>query len=149
MTEAPGAKTAGATPSREERWANPRPLPAVRAVRITLRTAHLMAFGALYGGQVYGIPAGRLGPALLATVASGVAFMGLEIYRTPLWLVQVRGLATLAKMALLAAPVLWRGGEVWLLTAALVIGAVVSHMPGRFRYHSIVHGRPIGEQESG
>lgn len=36
-----------------------------------------------------------------------------------------------------------------LLTAALVIGAVSSHMPGRFRYYSIVHQRMIGDTERG
>jgi hypothetical protein len=75
--------------------------------------------------------------------------MALELYRTPLWLVQVRGLATLAKIALVAAVAVCWDFRIVLLTTAVVIGTVVSHMPGRYRYYSVIHGRAIGVQESG
>ena len=114
----------------------PRPLPGVRALRTTLRTAHLVSFGALYGGHLYGVPAERLWPALLATVATGGAFMSLEIYCTPLWLAQLRGVATLVKIALVAA-------------VAIIIAGVASHMPGRYRYYSVLHGRVVGDQDAG
>jgi len=131
------------------RWEEPRPLPGVRAMRTTLRTAHLLASGILYGGHVYNLPPERLWPALLATVATGGAFMAIEVYRLPLWLVQIRGMAALVKIALLAAVPLCWSFRIWLLTATVIIGSVASHMPGRFRYYSILHGRPIGGQESG
>jgi predicted alpha/beta hydrolase len=137
------------TGSRWERWAQPRPFPGVRPLRTTLRTAHLIAFGTLYGGHVYGLPAARLWPALLATVGTGAALMGLEVYRLPLWLFQLRGVATLVKIVLVAAVALCWTCSVWLLTAAIIIGSVAAHMPGRYRYYSVVHGRVIGEQESG
>lgn len=127
----------------------PRPLPGVRAMRTTLRTAHLLAFATLYGGHVYSIPAQRLWPALLATVASGGALIALEIYRTPVWLGQVRGVATLLKIGLVVGVAVYWDLRLWLLTAAAVIGAVVSHMPGRYRYYSLIHGRSIGAQERG
>jgi predicted alpha/beta hydrolase len=128
---------------------SPRPLPGVRPLRTTLRTAHLIAFGALYGGHIYGLPAERLHAAVFATVGTGAAFMALEMYRTPFWLVQIRGLATVAKIILVASvAVLW-DVRVWLLTAAIIIGSVSSHMPGRYRYYSILHRRAIGSQESG
>lgn len=127
----------------------PRPLPGVRVIRTTLRTAHLLAFGTLYGGHVYSIPAQRLLPALLATLASGGALMALEIYRTPLWLGQVRGLATLVKIGLVAAVAVYWDSRLWLLSAAAITGGVVSHMPGRYRYYSLLHGHPVGEQERG
>jgi len=38
---------------------------------------------------------------------------------------------------------------VGLLTAAIIIGSVAAHMPGRYRYYSVIHRRVIGEQESG
>ena len=121
----------------------------VRALRTTLRTAHLLAFGTLYGGHVYSISVQRLWPALFATLASGGALMLLEIYRTPIWLGQVRGVATLAKIGLVAAVAAYWDSRLWLLTVAAIIGGVVSHMPGRYRYYSLIYGRPIGEQERG
>jgi len=131
------------------RWETPRPLPGVRPLRTTLRTAHTLAFAALYGGHVYGIAAERLRPALVATVASGLALMALEMYRTPVWPVQLRGLAAFAKLALVAAVGLWWNARVALLSAAIVIGGVASHMPGRYRYYSVLHGRVVGATEAG
>ena len=126
-----------------------RPLAGVRLVRTVLRTAHLVAFGALYGGHVYDVPRTELHAALGWTVATGAALMGLELYRTPVWLWQIRGLATLVKIALVAAVALWWDARVGLLTLAIVVGGVSSHMPGKYRYYSIKHRRVIGGRESG
>ncbi len=141
--------TGTGTETYRERWQQPRPLPGARAIRTTLRTAHVAAFSILYGGHVYGIAPQSLRPALLATIMSGGALMALETYRTPLWLVQVRGLATFAKIALVAGVAACWDLRVALLTAAVVIGTVVSHMPGRYRYYSVIHGQAVGTQESG
>jgi hypothetical protein len=124
-------------------------LLGARVIRTTLRTAHLIAFGALYGGHVYGVAAESLRPALLATVASGGALMAFEIYSNALWLAQLRGLATLVKIALVATVALAWDTRIWLLTAAIAIGGVVSHMPSRYRYYSVIHGRVVGGQERG
>jgi hypothetical protein len=127
----------------------PRAVPAVRGLRMTLRTLHLIAVAALYGGHVYGVAPQRLVPALGASVASGALFMALEIYRAPVWLVQVRGVATLVKVALVAAVAVAWDWRIPLLTGVLAIGAVSSHMPGRWRYHSLLHGRVVGPREQG
>jgi hypothetical protein len=131
------------------RWERSRPLLGVRPMRTALRTAHTIAFAALYGGHVYDVSAVSLHPALAATVATGAAFMALEMYRTPLWPVQVRGVAAFVKLALVAAVGVWWDWRLLLLTLALVIGGVVSHMPGRYRYYSLLHGRVVGQQEAG
>jgi len=130
-------------------WMQTRRLPGVRALRTTLRSAHIIAFAALYGGHVFDVAPERLRWALVATLASGAVFVGLEMYRTPLWVLQVRGMATVAKIALVAAVAVWWDVRVWLLTLAIVIGSVVAHMPGRFRYYSVLHGRVIGTEERG
>jgi hypothetical protein len=114
-----------------------------------LRTAHLLAFAALYGGHIYAADVESLRPALWATVASGGALVALEVSRTRLWLVQLRGVATFAKVALVVAVALCWDLRIELLTAAVVIGGVSSHMPGRYRYYSLIHRRVVGEQQSG
>jgi hypothetical protein len=126
-----------------------RPVPGVRTWRTLLRTAHLVSFGALYGGHVYGIPEARLEGALIATIATGGTLMGFEIYRAPIWIVQVRGVATLAKILLLAITGAIPQLAVPLLTLVIAIGALSSHMPGRWRYHSLRHGRVVGPREKG
>lgn len=142
-------KSARAEQIRQDCWAafditRSRPLPAARPLRTTLRTLHVIAFSALYGGHLFAASPERLLPALAATLASGGALMALEVYRTPAWPVQVRGVATFVKVLLVAAVGLWWNAGVWLLTAAIAIGTVTSHMPGRYRYYSLLHRR-VGE----
>lgn len=126
-----------------------RDVPGLRPLRTTLRTSHIVAFAALYGGHVYGLPAERLFLALAGTVATGAAFMALECYHAPIWIVQIRGVATLLKLILVGSVTFGWEWRVLLLTLAIVIGSVVSHMPGRYRYYSIVHCRQVGEREPG
>jgi hypothetical protein len=40
------------------------PWAAARALRTGLRTGHILGFAALYGGNVYGVDADRMRPAL-------------------------------------------------------------------------------------
>lgn len=110
---------------------------------------HLLAFGALYGGHVYGVSTDRLDPALLATLATGGALVALELYHAPIWLVQLRGAATIVKVVLTSLVVFAWDMRLTILTVAVVIGSVSSHMPGRFRYYSLLHRRVVGEQERG
>lgn len=121
-------------------WLNPhllRTLPGEGTIRITLRTAHLAAMGVLVGGHVYGVDAEWLLPARAATVATGAAFVALELYGSFAWLGQARGVLTLVKIARVGAvPWLWEQ-RVWLLLAALVLGSAVSHLPSSFRYYSL------------
>jgi hypothetical protein len=126
-----------------------RDVRGLRPIRTTLRTAHILAFAALYGGHVYGLPAASLLPALLATVLTGGAFAVLECYHAPIWFVQLRGVATVVKLLLVACVALRWELRVLLLTLAIVVGSVASHMPARFRYFSLLHGRQIGARESG
>ena len=129
--------------------AQTRIIPGLRALRTTLRAAHLVAVAAFYGGHVYGVPAERLEPALAAVVATGLVFAMLEIARAPVWVVQVRGVAVYVKIGLMFAATAGSPLRVPLLTLALVIGVVVSHMPGRYRYYSFLHGRVVGHRDKG
>ncbi|MDB4433434.1 hypothetical protein N9166_01720 [bacterium] len=129
--------------------AEPLPLSGARPLRTALRTGHIIAFAALYGGHIYGIGAGRLLPALLATVATGGALMALEVYQAPVWLAQIRGLATFAKLVLVVSVAFLWDWRIPLLTLVVVIGTVNSHMPGRYRYYSPLHGRIVGSEEKG
>ena len=126
-----------------------RAVPHLRALRTTLRTLHLLAAAALYGGHVYGEPAERLLPALAATLVTGGAFLGLEVWRFPPWLVQLRGVATLAKLALLGCVPLFWEWRVAILTLVFATGVVTAHMPGRFRYRSLLAGMPAGPEDKG
>lgn len=74
---------------------------------------------------------------------SGSGLMGIELYSSCKWLYQGKGVLVLVKLLLIASVAIFWAQRVWLLLAVLIIGSVGSHMPGRFRYYSIVHRRVI------
>jgi hypothetical protein len=121
----------------------PRVLPYARALSIGLRTFHITAIGILLGGHVFALPADRLFVWLLLSLISGVGLIGVELYSSCKWLYQGKGMLVLLKLVLVAAVAIWWEQRVWLLLVVLAIGSVGSHMPGRFRYYSIIHRRLI------
>ncbi len=127
----------------------PRELPGERVIRTALRTAHIAAFGILFGGHVFEVESSRLLVWLWLTVATGAAFVALELYGSFVWLQELRGWLTLLKVLLLCLVPCWWPHRVGLLLIVLVIGSVCSHMPGRFRYYSMFQRRVVGEERRG
>ncbi|MDP2701555.1 MAG: hypothetical protein Q8P98_05740 [Candidatus Rokubacteria bacterium] len=112
----------------------PRRIPRHRALGLTLRTAHLMTFGALLGGHFFDVDPARLMPFLVATIASGGALLALELSSTCAWLFMGKGLVVLAKLIiLLMVPFFWEH-RVFLLLLTVAVASVGSHMPSRFRH---------------
>jgi hypothetical protein len=111
----------------------------IRALNIALRTAHIAAMGVLLGGHAFDISPERLKIALWLTIGTGVALLVVEIAGPRLlWLHQGRGLMTLAKLALIClVPLFWEY-RLPILLLVVVIASVGSHMPGRFRYYSLL-----------
>ncbi len=116
-----------------------------RWVRISLRTAHLISTAFMVGGTAQGYAPTDQPAALWATLVSGLLFIALEVFNTGVWLFQVKGLAVMVKVLLLAAAVAAPGSGVTLLVIAIVIGGISSHMPGKYRYYSLWHGRIVKE----
>lgn len=117
---------------------SPRRIPRHRALGLALRTAHLMTFGALLGGHFFNVDSARLMPFLLATIASGVALLALELASTCAWLFMGKGLMVLAKLfILLMVPFFWEH-RVFLLLLTVAVASVGSHMPSRFRHRCLL-----------
>jgi hypothetical protein len=114
----------------------PRPVPHARLLSVAFRTLHLVAFGLLLGGHAFGVPAERLVLSLWLTVGSGAFLMGLETAASARWLLEGRGLAVIAKLALLLAVTAAWEHRVPLLFAVVALAGITSHMPGRFRHAS-------------
>jgi uncharacterized membrane protein len=115
----------------------------VRILRTALRTLHLLAVGAYFGGHVFSVPPERLMPAVVAVVATGLLFVVFETWSEPVWLVQMRGVATYVKLALTASvPLLW-DQRIWILSLVMTIGVVITHAPANLRYYSVKHRRVV------
>ena len=121
----------------------PRVFPALRWVRITLRTVHLVGVAGLGGGFLYGADPAMWMPYLWITVVTGVVMVGVELWSTGLWLIQVRGLSVVVKLGLIAWLLRADHLELPLLMAVIVISGVVSHAPADLRYFSVFHWRRV------
>lgn len=128
----------------------PRDFPYRRGVRTALRTAHILTAGTLLAGYIFDQPTAELEPWLLGTVLSGVLLMATDLHASLAVLCELRGLAVLMKLVLLAlVPVLW-DARVPLLIAALIIGAVGSHMPSEYRHKVLLfRDRIVPDRRSG
>ena len=122
-----------------------RQFPGQRWARIAVRTWHLGSMGFLLGGAALGQPLGDQPAAMWNTLFSGAVFVALELYASCLWFLQLKGLAVIIKLAFFGAAALLEGDAMPFLLAALVVGGISSHMPGKYRYYSLWHGRVVKE----
>jgi hypothetical protein len=120
-----------------------RLLPNTRACNIGFRTAHIAVTGILLGGHAFDITPDRLLTWLWLSLATGLVLIFLEAFHCWHWFYQGRGILVLFKLLLLVLiPFLW-DYRIILLLVVVVIASVGSHMPARFRYYSLVHGRVL------
>ncbi|MBM3791862.1 MAG: hypothetical protein FJW35_16130, partial [Acidobacteria bacterium] len=103
----------------------------MRACNIALRTAHIIATGALFGGHVFGVEADRLLPWLGLTLLTGALLAAVEAYPSWRWFYEACAAMVLAKVLLLClVPWLW-DYRTPILIVIIVLGSVGSHMPKR------------------
>jgi hypothetical protein len=116
---------------------------APRTIAILTRTAHTGAMAVFIGGRILHAPAASLRPWRWLTTLTGVALLASEATHSPNWIHQGRGMTTTAHVAVLAAghlsPRLATAGPV----AALLIGAVASHLPRSVRTWSVLYRRVL------
>lgn len=129
-------------PSKSDRSTSLR-IPYARAWNIGLRTAHIATMGVLLGGHVFDVGKSALLPWLYATIATGLVLAFVEAFPRVRWFYQGRGVMVYAKILLMCLiPWCWEY-RVTILMIIVVIASVGSHMPGRFRYYSVLHRRVL------
>jgi hypothetical protein len=118
----------------------PRRLPGRRAIKVLLRAVHVLCAGILTGAYVLAAGEALRDPWLLATIASGLLILLLDLHESGVFLLQMRGLFMIGKIAFLAALPLLDGQPDWILATVLVASVLSSHAPSTFR-HVVPFGR--------
>jgi hypothetical protein len=114
-------------PSRPRTWRGER------WVNIALRCVHLVGVAGIGGGFLFDLEPARWTAFWHLTLASGGLLCLLYLWSTGLWLFQVKGLAVVVKLALLAIAVAvpaWRGE---IFTLVIVLSGLVAHAPAEVR----------------
>ena len=118
--------------------ATPRRFPGERWINNWLRSAHLVGVAGIGGGYLFGLAEAQWLPFWHLTLGTGVALSLLYLWASVAWLLQLKGLAIVVKLALLALAVLlppWRG-ELFILV--IVISGLIAHAPGAVRGYRLV-----------
>lgn len=117
----------------------------MRITNIILRTIHLIAMLGVGGGILFNVEPSLVSPWLWLSVFSGAGLVGISIYSSRLFLIQLRGLTILLKVALLIIIIYTDGADLGLLIAITILSGLIAHAPGNVRYYSVFHGRRIDE----
>lgn len=111
----------------------------IRWLNITLRTLHLIGMAGIGAALLFAVePEGWL-VYLWLTIGSGVGMMVLYSLGGLGWLLQLRGLAMVIKLMVLALIPLMPGWSPALTITVILVSGLIAHAPGAVRYY-----RPLG-----
>jgi hypothetical protein len=110
---------------------------------VGLRTVHLVSMALLLGGIAWGADPLRLKSSLLATVASGILLLALDLAKGSSSLVQGSGIAVVLKLALLGLGNLMPAHRFAWYLAATAVASAGSHMSSDWRHFSILERKVI------
>jgi len=130
--------------------AEPRRLPGHRAIKVVLRGLHTLAAGLLCGAWVFEVPPEARSLTLALAIASGLAMLTLDLFESGAFLVQVRGIVLLVKLAVVLALPLLGAATGAVLSAVFVVAVISSHAPSKVRYRVLLgRGRINGATSRG
>jgi hypothetical protein len=128
----------------------PRSFPGRRLIKGALRAAHILCTGIYVGGHVFAADGELIFAWMVASLVTGVGLLLTDLYASMAILCEVRGLAVLAKLVLIGLPSAMPAARVPMLMAAVLVGAVSSHLPASYRHFIwIGQGRIVPDTRKG
>jgi hypothetical protein len=115
----------------------------LKVVDLIFRSWHIGTSSVFFGGVFFLIPFARLAAWHHLALATGVIMIIFNTLKSRHWPYQGRGAAALLHVCVVWSVHLWPGQAVPVLSTALALGVIGSHMPGSIRHWSLVHGRRI------
>jgi hypothetical protein len=104
-----------------------------RWVNIGLRCVHLIGVAGIGGGFLFGLDAQLWVSYWYVTLATGVALSLIYIWSTAVWLFELKGLAVVLKILLLALALAIPGLRGASFIAIIVLSGLIAHAPARVR----------------
>ena len=114
-----------------------------RLSKSTLRALHVLGIVGASGGFYYGVEKSLWLPWWIMAMSTGLILMTWEFVRSPLWLVQMKGVLTLTKVLLVALCYPFPEYKVTLFSIVAIMSVITSHGPAGLRHYSIWHRRRI------
>ncbi|USD38307.1 MULTISPECIES: hypothetical protein [Ferrimonas] len=114
-----------------------------RLSKSSLRALHVLGIIGASGGFFYNVDKSLWLPWWILAMSTGLILMVWEVVRSPLWLVQMKGVLTLLKVVLVALCYPLPQYKVALFCTVALISVITSHGPAGLRHYSIWHRRRI------
>ncbi len=124
--------------------AQTRDFKGKRWIKITLRTVHIIGIAGIAGSFLSDALTDRWPIYLHLTILSGIAMVLLDIWANGIWLLQMRGMVILLKIALFSLLFISNEYAGPIFITIITISALIAHAPSDVRYYSIFHRKRIG-----
>lgn len=111
----------------------PRLFPGQRWLNIILRSLHLIGVAGIAGGFLFVLEEARWLTFWHLTLATGVMLSLLYIWSSAIWLLQLKGIAIILKLLLLALAFRLPEWRSELFIAVIAISGFIAHAPGVIR----------------
>lgn len=119
----------------------------LRLSKTSLRAVHVAALMGAGSGFLFQLESSLWQPWWLAAMISGGLLMIWEIWRSPLWLVQLKGACTIAKLGLVGLCYPLPSLAPYLFISVALISVFIAHGPSQFRHYSLWHRRVLSGKE--
>lgn len=106
-----------------------------RWISVILRSLHLIGIAGIGGAFLFDLSRDQWLPFMILTVATGSAMIVLETWNNGIWIIELRGLSILVKLALLGMTFII-GLQPTILFAVILISGIMSHAPAKVRYYT-------------
>ncbi|WP_256382885.1 hypothetical protein [Photobacterium toruni] len=120
-----------------------------RLSKTSIRALHILGVAISSGGFIFHLDQALWLNWWLLAMCSGVLMMAQEIYRSTLWLIQLKGVLTFIKLGLLASIVVLPQQQSNIYITVLLLSVFIAHGPAGLRHYSIWHRRVIDEPRKG
>lgn len=121
----------------------PRSFSLRRTIQLLFRTLHMLCAGVLIGAYLFSQPEEMLSTWALATVASGLLLLSIDLHASVIYLFEGRGLAVLIKIFLTSLILAVPQHTLLLLLTIFTIGSFSSHAPRRYRHRLLRLGKAL------
>ncbi|QBF82605.1 hypothetical protein EXU30_07785 [Shewanella maritima] len=114
-----------------------------RLSKTSLRAIHIMGIVGAGGGIIVGADKQLWINYWIAAMVTGCLLLAWEVVRDWRWLIQLKGVLTLVKVAMLALFIPFAEFKTEIFLFIILLSVVVSHGPAGLRHYSVVHRKKI------
>ncbi|PSV27315.1 MULTISPECIES: hypothetical protein [unclassified Photobacterium] len=118
-----------------------------RLAKTTIRALHILGVAVSSAGFMFAVDKALWINWWVLAMMSGVTMMSLEIYRSKLWLIQLKGILTFVKLFMLLSIIWLPAHQAHIYIAVILLSVFIAHGPAGLRHYSIWHRKRIDEKK--